>query len=54
MSKFKWLQVQKLTYIKTDEEGNDDGKVYEYTGDHSSFCDGIDPDDLEEVTNEKN
>jgi hypothetical protein len=24
-------------------------KIYEYTGDHSSFCEGIDEDDLEEV-----
>ena len=32
-----------------DEDGNTDGKLYEYTGDHSSFADGIDPEELEEV-----
>jgi hypothetical protein len=32
-----------------DEDGNTDGKLYEYTGDHSSFADGIGLDELEEV-----
>ena len=49
MSKFKWVHVHRLTYIKVDKDGNDDGKIYEYTGDHSSFADGIDPEELEEV-----
>ena len=38
--------VHKLTYYFPDK---DDNKVYEYTGDHSSFCDGIDPEYLKEV-----
>ena len=49
MKEYKYVQVHTLTYIKTDEDGNDDGKIYEYDGDHSSFCDGILPDDLKEV-----
>ena len=49
MSKFKWVHVHRLTYIKVDKDGNDDGKIYEYTGDHSSFADGIGLDELEEV-----
>ena len=49
MSKFKWVHVHRLTYIKVDKDGNDDGKIYEYTGDHSSFADGIDPEELKEV-----
>ena len=48
--KFYGLQVHSLTFQKVDENGESiDGKVYEYTGDHSSFCEGIDEDDLEEV-----
>ena len=34
---------------QADEDGNTDGKLYEYTGDHSSFADGIGLDELEEV-----
>ena len=48
-NKFKTTQgicVHKLTYYFPDK---DDGKIYEYTGDHSSFCDGIDPEYLKEV-----
>jgi len=52
MSKFKWVHVHRLTYIKVDKDGNDDGKIYEYTGDHSSFCDGIEDEDLEEIEKE--
>jgi len=52
MSKFKWVHVHRLTYIKVDKDGNDDGKIYEYTGDHSSFCDGIEDEDLEEIKKE--
>ena len=40
--KYKYLQVHTLHYTLVDEEGNDNGKVYEYDGDHSLFCDGID------------
>ena len=47
--KYKYVMVNNLTYLKTDEDGNDDGKIYQYNGDHSSFCDGILPDDLEEI-----
>jgi len=50
--KYKYVHVHTLTYMKTDKDGNDDGKIYEYTGDHSSFCDGILPDDLIEVKDE--
>ena len=36
------LQVHTLTFIKVDENGESiDNKQYEYTGDHSGFCDGI-------------
>ena len=52
MSKKKYygLQVHTLTYLKVDANGESiDGKQYEYTGDHSGFCDGIDDDYLEEV-----
>jgi len=53
MSKYYGLQVHSLTFQKVDENGESiDGKIYEYTGDHSSFCEGIDDDDLEEVANE--
>ena len=45
--KYKYVMVNNLTYLKTDEDGNDDGKIYQYNGDHSSFCDGILPDDLD-------
>ena len=47
--KYKYVQVHTLTYMKTDQDGNSDGKIYEYNGDHSSFCDGILPDDLQEI-----
>jgi len=43
------LAVHKLTYYFPDKEDN---KIYEYTGDHSSFCDGIDAEYLEEVKND--
>lgn len=44
------VQVHTLTYLIVDEEGlSIDGKLYEYSGDHSSFCDGIDVDDLIEI-----
>ena len=49
MKEYKYVQVHILTYIKTDEDGNDDGKIYEYDGDCSSFCDGILPDELIEI-----
>ena len=48
--KYYGLQVHSLTFQKVDANGESiDGKVYEYTGDHSSFCEGIGEDDLEEV-----
>jgi len=50
VKKFYGLQVHSLTFQKVDENGESiDDKIYEYTGDHSSFCEGIDEDDLEEV-----
>jgi len=53
MSKYYGLQVHSLTFQKVDENGDSvDGKIYEYTGDHSAFCEGIDDDDLEEVAHE--
>ena len=48
--KYYGLQVHTLTFLKVDENGESiDGKQYEYTGDHSGFCDGIEEDYLEEV-----
>ena len=48
--KYYGLQVHTLTYLKVDANGESiDGKQYEYTGDHSGFCDGIDDEYLEEV-----
>ena len=53
--KYYGLQVHTLTFLKVDENGESiDGKQYEYTGDHSSFCDGIEDEYLEEVKSEKN
>jgi hypothetical protein len=50
MSKYYGVQVCKLTFLKVDENGDSiDDKEYEYTGDHSGFCEGIDEDYLEEV-----
>ena len=46
------LQVYLLTSKKIDEDGNDDVKTYEYTGDHSSFCDGIEDEYLKEIGEE--
>ena len=41
--KYYGLQVHTLTYLKVDENSNSKNKKeYEYTGDHSGFCDGID------------
>jgi len=40
------LAVCELTYYFPDKNDN---KIYEYTGDHSSFCDGIDPEYLKEI-----
>ena len=54
MTKYKYVMVNNLTYLKTDEDGNNDGKIYQYNGDHSSFCDGILPDDLEEIKESEN
>jgi|TARA_Y100001951_G_scaffold34122_1_gene26882 hypothetical protein len=50
MKNKKTLAVFELKYYYIDDQGNTDGKQYEYTGDHSSFCDGIDEDMLEEIT----
>jgi hypothetical protein len=41
----KGLAVCDLTFYFPDKKDN---KIYEYTGDHSSFCDGIDPEYLKE------
>ena len=39
-----------LTYLLVDEDGlSIDDKLYEYSGDHSSFCEGIDVDYLIEI-----
>ena len=52
--KYYGLQVHTLTFLKVDENGDSiDGKQYEYTGDHSSFCEGIDDKYLIEVENDK-
>ena len=52
--KYYGLQVHTLTFLKVDEYGDSiDGKQYEYTGDHSSFCEGIDDEYLVEVENDK-
>ena len=52
--KYYGLQVHTLTFSKVDENGDSiDGKQYEYTGDHSSFCEGIDDEYLEEVSGEQ-
>ena len=49
--KYYGVQVHRLTYQKVDANGESiDGKLYVYTGDCSSFCDGSDEDDLEEVS----
>lgn len=48
--KYYGVQVHTLTFQKVDANGESiDGKLYEYTGDHSSFCEGIDENYLEEV-----
>ena len=55
MTKYYGLQVYKLTFLKVDENGDSiDDKEYEYTGDHSGFCDGIDEAYLEEVKEKAN
>ena len=52
--KYYGLQVHTLTFLKVDESGESiDGKQYEYTGDHSGFCDGIEDEYLEEVQSEE-
>ena len=44
------LQVHTLTYLLVDEDGlSIDDKLYEYSGDYSSFCEGIDVDYLIEI-----
>jgi len=54
MSKKKWdklpLMTWKFIMYREDEKGNQ--KFYEYTGDHSGFCDGIDDEYLKEVKDE--
>ncbi len=54
MSKKKWdklpLMTWKFTMYREDEKGNQ--KFYEYNGDHSSFTDGIDNEDLVELDKE--
>ena len=53
MTKFKFVGVHTMHFQLMDEDGNTDGKLYEYTGDHSSFADGIDPEELKEVAGEQ-
>ena len=51
--KYYGLQVHTLTFLKVDENGDSiDDKQYEYIGDHSSFCDGIEDEYLKEVKDE--
>ena len=51
--KYYGIQVHTLTFQKVDENGESiDDKQYEYIGDHSSFCDGIDFDNLKEIKKE--
>jgi hypothetical protein len=48
--KYYGLQVHTLTFLKVDENGDSiDDKQYEYTGDHSGFCDGIEDKYLKEL-----
>ena len=48
--KYYGVQVHTLTFQKVDANGESiDGKLYEYTGDHASLCEGIDENYLEEV-----
>ena len=48
------LQVYKLTFLKVDKNGESiDGKQYEYTGDHSGFCDGIEDEYLQQASEQK-
>ena len=48
--KYYGLQVHTLTFLKVDENGDSiDDKQYEYTGDHSGFCDGIEDEYLKEL-----
>ena len=55
MKKYYGLQVHTLTFLKVDENGESiDGKQYEYTGDHSGFCDGIEDEYLEEIRDTSN
>jgi hypothetical protein len=49
--KYYGVQVHTLTFQKVDANGESiDGKTYEYLGDHSSFCEGIDEEHLKEVS----
>jgi hypothetical protein len=52
--KYYGLQVHTLTFLKVDESGESiDGKQYEYTGDHSSFCEGIEDEYLQQASKQK-
>ena len=49
--KYYGLQVHTLTFLKVDENGDSiDDKQYEYTGDHSGFCDGIEDEYLQQAS----
>ena len=49
--KYYGLQVHTLTFLKVDENGESiDGKQYEYTGDHSSFCEGVEDEYLQQTS----
>jgi len=48
------LQVHTLTFLKVDENAESiDGKQYEYTGDHSDFCEGIEDEYLQPINEQK-
>jgi hypothetical protein len=55
MSKKKWgklpIMCWSLTLYKEDEKGNQ--KFYEYNGDHSFVSEGIDNEDLREISEEE-
>ena len=52
--KYYGLQVHTLTFLKVDENGESiDGKQYEYTGDHSSFCEGVEDEYLQQASEQK-
>jgi len=55
VKKVNWAELPlmcwKLTYYK--EAPNGEMRFYEYDGDHSSMCEGIDEDRLIEISEDK-